>query len=171
MAAQSEIPPAVADTDDNISSPAVAAASSASGSCNWGKLESSRCDDLVSLDSGTTTISQYQRTTQPNNMDAHSLASPLPGGTSEPKETTAEPIAAESELSASVGKAAGASSAVAEMAPPAVEESANQGILPEQRGPQDQHQDLPRRHLPQSLQTNSGGVTYRSKTRGPPLRR
>ena len=116
MAAQSEIPPAVADTDDNISSPAVAAASSASGSCNWGKLESSRCDDLVSLDSGTTL-----------------LASPLPGGTSEPKETTAEPIAAKSEMSASVGKAAGASSAVAEIAPPAVEDSSNQDDSPEQR--------------------------------------
>ena len=133
MAAQSEIPPAVADTDDNISSPAVAAASSASGSCDWGQLESSRCGDLVSLVSGNTTISEDQSITLPNNMDARSLASPLPGGTSEPKETTAEPIAAESEMSASVGKAAGASSAVAEVTPPAVEESSNQTDLPEQR--------------------------------------
>ena len=131
MAAQSEIPPAVADTDDNISSPAVAAASSASGSCDWGELECSSCDDLVSLVSRNTTISEYQSIILPNYMDARSLASPLPGGTSEPKETTAEPIAAESEMSASVGKAAGASSAVAEIAPPAVEDSSNQDDSPE----------------------------------------
>ena len=66
-------------------------------------------------------------------MEAHSQASPVPGGTSEAKEATTEANEAESQLSASVGKAAGASSAVAEMAPPAVEESANQGDLPEQR--------------------------------------
>ena len=126
MAAQLELLPAVAATDDNISSPAVAAESSASGSGEWGiKVECATFEDTVTVCSVNTNMSEYQlvRTILPNYMYARSQASPLPGGTSEPKETTAEPIAAESELSASVGKAAGASSAVAEMAPPAVEDS------------------------------------------------
>jgi cytochrome b subunit of formate dehydrogenase len=46
MAAQSEIPPAVAATDDDISSPAVAAESSASGSGEWDKPECDRLDDV-----------------------------------------------------------------------------------------------------------------------------
>ena len=136
MAMLGEKSAAVADPDDHLSSSAVAAESSASGSGDWGvKIECARSEDHVTVCSMTTTFSEFAlvHTPLPLGMDADSQASPVPGGTSEVKEATTEANEAESQLSASVGKAAGASSAVAEMAPPAVEESSNQGDLPEQR--------------------------------------
>ena len=141
MAAQSENSPAVAATEDLLSSSAVAGESSASGSGDWSKVDLPHNEETHVIATVTTNLTEVSlvgpnSTPGPNptaeSMEAHSQASPVPGGTSEAKEATTEANEAESQLSASVGKAAGASSAVAEKAPPAVEESANQGILPEQ---------------------------------------
>ena len=135
MAAQSEEPPAVAPTEDYLSSPAVAGESSASGSGEWSKIDCPHKETDVTIASISINYAEATllESLLDQSMEAHSQASPLPCETSEPKKTTAEPIAEDTELSASVGKAAGASSAVADMAPTAVEESSNQADLPEQR--------------------------------------
>ena len=96
---------AVAAKDDLIASEPVAAESAVSRSEDRAiRLEGTRLGDMVNICSIPTDDSELIQLVQ----------SILPNDTAE-------------------GKAAGASSAVAEMAPPAVEDSSNQGDSPEQR--------------------------------------
>ena len=141
----SEEPAAVADPDDHLSSSVVAGESSASGSGEWNKLERTRVSDIVTVCSVTTSISDYQlvQNILPNDMEeakvackSFSCSSCLDGGNcsfSHDILVCAKAYPQVQWLQATAeGKAAGASSAVAEVTPPAVDESANQGDLPEQ---------------------------------------
>ncbi len=139
-------PAAVAAEGDHLASEPVADESSVSGSGDLGiRLEGTRLDAIVNICCTNTNASSHQvvQSILPNDMkeakvacENFSCSSCLDGGNcsfSHDIVVCAEAYPQVQWLEATAEKkAAGASSAVAEVTPPAVDESAHQGDLPEQ---------------------------------------